>query len=206
MSTKAKYTKADYLTIPDAPNYEINGYFKVRNKQTGKFKKKFKSKGYNNFLVTLIVADKQIKRTLKNWYRQAKEYFLGDEDWALVPSLQNKYELNWKGQLRNATTKINMKVRNIDGNIGYRPFLNKKRIWRSQKSLLNEVFGKNLKRKCPPVRCIVSKENVMNFFPTIEKAVKFLSSKVYRREGTITKKMYRRQSEIYGWQITYLGE
>ena len=31
-----KPCKAEFLTIPDAPNYEINGYFKVRNKITGK--------------------------------------------------------------------------------------------------------------------------------------------------------------------------
>lgn len=193
-----------FFTIPDAPNYEINGYFKIRNKKTGRMLKGSKYKS-GACLVSVKRDGKSVKRKPSTFYRQAKEYFLGDDDWAPVTSLQKKYELNWGGQLRNAKTKRLLKSQPHGGTVGYRLYLNKKREWHSQKALLNEVFDRKLKRKCQPVPCIVSKGAVAKYFGSMASAAKFLSKQVYCCTTNIRKQLGKRQEEIFAWKITYLG-
>lgn len=202
-----KVAKTDWLTIPDAPNYEINGFFKVRNKKTGRILSKKKRVGKQNVVTTLFANGKQVKRDVKTFYRQAVLSALEDKfEWhRLQPPLTN-YEINGFGAVRNARTKRAVKPIRIRGGVYYHLSVNDKTVHCNPNELLAEILGTPVIYKKNAVPVVLRKDKCSWYFKSIEKAAVFLSGKVYYCVDTIRKLLGKRQSEIYGYSVTYLGK
>lgn len=97
--------KSGWLTIPDAPDYEINSKLQVRNKVTGhmlKLQTGCKTKHYA--LTQNTVTGKFLCRSPKSLFRQAVAAVANDSFVPLLPPLDS-YEVNKRGVCRNIRTK-----------------------------------------------------------------------------------------------------
>ena len=205
MRTKPEFRQTDFFTIPDAPNYEINGYFKVRNKKTGRFKNSKKRVGKPTVVVSLRHNGKEIKRDVKTFYRQALDAAFETALWFPIGSLENNYEISIGGDVRNAHTKKLLKPILDQNCLYYHLSLNGQNVHRTRSSLLNEVFDANIRRKKAPIPIILRKDKLAYSFKNLTAAAKWLSSKVDRHFDFIRKFMHKRLNIIYGYQIQYLG-
>lgn len=187
--------KNDFLPIPDAPNYEINSQLIVRNKTTGRILKT--RPRYNT--VTLCCNKKRFTSTVASIRRKAIAAKEGGS-WLPVPSLNNLYELNEKGLLRNARTKHLIKMRR--GKI-FGVKINGKKYNVSQKSLLWEVHGILPKKILTPISVTVEFNGEKIEFKSLYALSKFLTHKIYRSEQDLRRQFSRRVAEIAGWKITY---
>lgn len=198
------FDKSEFLTIPDAPNYEINGYFKVRNKATGHVLTNQKRVNRPSVVTTVWHNNKEIKRDVKTFYHQAAMAILFDEAWQPVPSLNNLYELNVEGRLRNAATKKLLKPVLVRNYLHYRVLVDNKVCRKRVGALLEEVFGILSKRKTQPIPVILRKDGGAYYFKSIKAGAQFLQRKVFFCADWISKKMNKRCHEICGWQVQYL--
>ena len=199
------FNKSEFLTIPDAPNYEINGYFKVRNKKTGRILSNKKRVDRPTVVTTLWLDGKQVKRDVRAFYHQAVMAAIMPDGWYPVPSLQNLYEVNSAGKLRNTATKKILKPKLDGGCLYYVVSINYKSINKMVGALLAEVFDVPFKRKTKPVPVMLSKDGQAYYFKSITAGAKFLQGKVFFCADLIRKTMNRRCAEVYGWQVKYLG-
>lgn len=117
-----------------------------------------------------------------------------------VPSLNNLYELNEKGLLRNARTKHLIKMRH-GKSFGVQ--INGKKYVVSQKSLLWEVHGILPKKILTPISVTVEFNGEKIEFKSLYALSKFLTPKIYRSEQDLRRQFSRRVAEIDGWKITY---
>ncbi len=189
--------KKKFITIPDAPNYEINIQGEVRNKTTGKFLK------IVNNIVNLKLSDgrntqRRVPRVLSALFNLPYK----EDEWQPVPSLDYKYEVTISGLLRKTKTKHLMTP---DKKGLYRVFVNGKIKHIAVSNLLWEVHGilppPNLSH---PIPVKIERGNIRQYFPTFAAAAKFLAPKVFFTEGTLVSYHFRkRQTEIGGWKITY---
>ena len=203
-----KPCKAEFLTIPDAPNYEINGYFKVRNKITGKLiRHRMKNAPDSVGGVSLKTKDGGHKVFgLLKAYRTAVDAFLNEDgEWASIESTKNRYEMNIDGVVRNAKSKYIIKPYMSRGVKFYKLLIDGKCRHVSLKKLLNEVFGKHYPLRRKSINVILRKDGLAYFFKTMAAGATFLSKKVYFAVGTIKEHMCNREKKIFGWQVTYLG-
>lgn len=184
--------KNDFLTIPDAPNYEINSKLIVRNKTTGKILKPKLGK-----YVRMSVNNKFVCGTLKNLYANAKDR----QEWQSVPSLNGTYELTKKGSLRKTSTKI--LIKRCRDKSGYNVCLNGKRIFVTIKSLLWEVFGVILKTRPTSILVTIIHDRLSWKFPSITQAAKFLAPKLFLGVPAVRYHMTNRRPNICGWKIYY---
>ena len=187
--------RENFLTIPDAPDYEINSDLVVRNKKTGRCLKPIIKDG--NAYYRLNLGGGKF-RTAKTFRRQAVNA-VGNSIFEPIPSTGGRYEINNAGIVRNAHTKKKLKphkksVRFFDGHNQY--------FYASINSLLWEVFGRIPKNKAK-ISCTVENAHGKHFFPNMAAAAKFLSPKIYLTFGTLKTYFYRRVPKIYDWQITY---
>lgn len=195
--------KSEWLTIPDAPNYEINSALQVRNKKTGYLLTPRKIKNHPTEIVKLWVGNHQIIRTPKTFRAQAKAAVATDK-WYPVPSLNNLYEFNKRAQLRNAVTK---KLLSKHRDNLYYPRIGKKTVAVSVSSLNWEIFGilppatSKIKR---PV--IISKGKTTLYFDRRIAAAKFIAAEEFFVTDHIMHLFGRRTPEICGWQINYLED
>ena len=123
-----------------------------------------------------------------------------NENFLPIPSLENQYEINPRGVIRNANTKhilqtfVSVKQ---DG----------KYISKSTANLLWEVHGERRKdayQRNIPVSCRKDKEKY--FFQSYRECAKFLSSKVNYAMSTVTGFLQHHKGEIGGWKIGYHDE
>lgn len=195
--------KEDFLTIPDAPEYEINSQLICRNKKTGQqLTLQVISKRRTYYSLRPKGQKHTLKRSPKSLRAQAVDA-VTDSTFEPIPSLNNRYEINITGIVRNAQTKIRLKPKRNTVEIhtskdGY--------FRRSIADLLWEVHGKIIKRRFRPVPCAVENAHKKFFFPNMVAAAKFLAPKIYLTAGAIEQHLNRRESEIYGWKITYLDD
>ena len=190
--------KEDFLTIPDAPDYEINSELVVRNKATGHVLKPIIKNGNAYYRLTLGGVK---FRTAKTFRRQAAEA-VTNSTFEPIPSTGNHYEINVTGIIRNALTKKKLKPYNksVRFFVGHNQC-----IYASINSLLWEVFGRIPKKKTK-ISCTVENAHGKHFFPHMVAAAKFLAPKIYLTVGTLKNYFYQRRTEIYGWKITYFDK
>lgn len=205
--------KENFLTIPDAPDYEINSQLIVRKKSNGKILKSYKRPDRNGF--TANVRDdkgKHIARDTKTFRRQAvtavKDNHSHIDWWVTLPSLNFLYEINPRGILRNVKSKHIIKRFVLCGYQFFSVRINNNPKHVSLNSLLWEAHGIIAeKKKCthtPPIANVISDgSTVLNFVSLLDTAA-FLSKRVFRSVHTILNKLYREHpNEIYGWNISY---
>lgn len=197
--------KADFLTIPDAPNYEINGYFKVRNKKTGRLISTKKRIGRKTVVASICSNKKNVKRDVKTFYHQALMNAFYSDGWYPICSLNKLYEITWLGEVRNAKTKMLLKPILDQNCLLYNFWIDGKVVVRTRRALLNEVFATNIRPKKAPVPVILSKDGLQYYFKNKTAAAKFLEPKVFFNWETIVKRMSNREPTVYGWNVKYLG-
>lgn len=199
--------KSGWLTIPDAPNYEISPELQVRNKITGQFLHSYKISPVRKCeYYNLYVEGKKLFRTGKAFRKQAEAAALAElgDEWYPVPSLDNRYEFNKKNLLRVANTKHLMRlypknlylVRTVTG----RKLIS---ITNLRWEIFGEIppFGSRIKK---PV--IISKDNTTLYFDCHKHAAKFIATEQFFSHYYIDRLFSRRQTQIYGWTINYLED
>ena len=192
----------NFLTIPDAPKYEINSQLICRNKRTGKILKVYYTAGNKPYYFLYLEGNKSTHRRAKTLRRIAVAAVTLDT-FAPIPSLGGRYEINRRGKVRNAKTKRILKLQN---GREYRLVIDGKLIWRSVSNLLWEVHGKIPERLCTRVPCIAENATQKISFPNMSACAGFLAPKVFLGFNTVNCYLNRRKPTIYGWKITYLED
>lgn len=192
--------KNDFLTIPDAPNYEINSQLFVRNKRTGRILK-VSTRGYKNSIFYNIChngsASSKVAVTLRE---TAEEKTLkSSKHWLPVPSLNYNYEINRFGELRNAKSKHKLYL--CKDNC-YSVYLDGRRKKVNLKSLMWEVHGKTYAPK-KPVTVIALKNKFALRFDTLKKCADYLAPIIHYSVASICKKLNQRSAEFCGWSFFY---
>ena len=196
--------KDDFLTIPIAPNYEVNSELVVRNKKTGHILKEYRKH------VVVWSGKRQFHCTAKLLRRlalSAVEY-KGTElspRWVAVPSLNYRYELSCTGILRNAKTKRRLKMQIQQNHLRYRVPVDGRVASISLKSLMWEVFGVMPKiSNREPVPTTICKGDKVLHFDSLMATAKFMVKVGRWALKSILGLLYnKRPNEIDGWAITY---
>lgn len=199
--------KKSFITIPDAPNYEINGYFKIRNKKTGRFVKgrsKHNANERGSVLITDINKRQRSFGVIKLYRRAVAAAFNEDGEWALIGIVNNLYEMNLDGVVRNVETKKILKPQEGRGGKYYNLRFGGKTTRVCLKRLFNSAFDMEYKLRPQKIPVLVRKDGLVYYFETIRAASQFLASKVFYIPHSIGRLMGRREKNIYGYEITYL--
>lgn len=195
--------KDDWLTIPDAPNYEINSQLICRNKKSGYVvKKQIKSNGAVRYAL-YVARNKSVMRSPKTFRAQAVAATV-KQTYFPIPSIGGKYEINCKGTVRNAKSKIIISTK--DGLIDMR--IDGKIIRRRISDLLWEVHGviNKKSRSSYPIPVAAENQHGKHFFKTLKDCSLFLEAKVHYSWHTLISRLSRRDGTIFGWKITYLDD
>ena len=200
--------KDDFLTIPDAPNYEINSQLMVRNKKTGRLLK-IRQDDYKNkkgyYCLCIKGKPKSYKaETLRLLAVEFNSARLG-EKWVKIPSLNYLYEMTPNGTLRNAKTKRITKKYLIGKQFYYHLSINRKAVNRSLKKLLWETHGEIYIGR-HKIAVTLTKNNQIYNFDSLAAAGRFLTNRVHYAFSTISSFFTKRIAEICGWHITYHEE
>lgn len=182
----------DWLTIPDAPNYEVNGQCVVRSKKHDRPLKICRGQYHIKDAHGVQIGRKG------DTFRWQAEAAAGKTEWASIPSLPN-YEIDARGTLRNAKTKRPLKL--LHGK--YYVFNNGKYTFRSREQLLYEVWGIEPKRYLI-VPVILSKGNSVVYYETSKRAAQFLAEQLHYCFSTMQRRLNRRDAKIGEWSVTYL--
>ena len=196
----------NFLTIPDAPNYEINSQLVCRNRKTKKLltlQTDYKNfKHYSLRVTGSKVCIKRSPRTLRN---QAVDAANPQVSFEPIPSLDYRYEINERGKVRNAQSKQILKTKSrgkcVNLHLGERKF-----ICRCVADLLWEVHGRIPKRRFRPCPCSAENDTGKFFFPNMKACARFLAPKLFFSVGWIAARLNRREPIIDGWKITYYKE
>lgn len=193
--------KDDWLTIPDAPNYEINSQLICRNKKTGHIlKKSVRLDGA--VLYQLTSAPKVVIRSPKTLRAQAVATTL-KQTYIPIPSLGGKYEINSSGTVRNAQTKCLLKKQDNAVLL----FFNHQNLRRNIDELLWEVHGIiKKKRFSRTIPVAAENQHGKHFFPNMNACALFLAPKVFYTVNTVLTYLSSRKDFISDWKITYLDD
>lgn len=190
--------KEDFLTIPDAPNYEINSELICRNKKTRKLLKGCTLPRKNIY----FRLNSLICRSATTLRAQAEAY-ISNEQWFPVPSLNNKYEISQNGKLRNSKSKriLSPNERSYD------VWIDHKQVTVTADKIFFEIFGTcrflNRKRYFP---CIVHVGEDKFFFPHFNEAAAFIAEKRFYTQDTVRRLLTKRCPAIYDFKISYFDE
>lgn len=188
--------KENFLPIPDAPNYEVNSQFLVRNKKTGRILK-INHKGKVHF----FDGGKEFCFLAKTLHRQAVAAVKGG-NWVPVPSLGNRYEINIHGKLRNAKTKKLLKM----WKGCYVVKSGGKTITISKAKLLWETHGVVPQRNpSAPLPVVAECNGQKMYFKTFSALAKFLAPKIFYCVGTLKTYLHKRIKTLAGWTFTYIA-
>lgn len=190
-----------FLPVPYAPNYEINGKLKVRNKKSGRLRK-----ASADGCVTFCVEGKTFHRSLAKAYRAALDNYFGyydDSSWATCSRLKGLYEVNLGGEVRNAKTKHKLKPSPYNT---YHLTIDGKNVYISARELLTEVFGVACRSALNAKKAVIlRKDSFAQYCESMAAAARWLSKKVYYPASTLRTYMNKHPKELFGWQIEYLG-
>lgn len=198
-----KEIKEDFLTIPDAPNYEVNSQLLVRNKTTGHILKTQKRIKQKRVMLTKKTKERtfvNVKTCRINAVEAAMEC---GSKWIPIPSLNNAYEMSADGLLRNTRTKRIIKLNFIRGSFFYIIKLNGKKISRAQKTLLWETHGITFKKHNAPIAVTLKKDGRVLHFDSKFQAARFLAKKYHFAVTTMQYYLRDYKAEICGWQVKY---
>lgn len=125
-----------------------------------------------------------------------------------IPSSKNKYEIDSRGNVRNARTKRKVKPRIVNQSPIVNMYMgNGKYIVRSIQQLMFEVHGVEPTKLPPPVTPVwIFKGTEILYFANMKSAAVYLSAKLFYRADTIRKFFTERKTEIKGWKIKYCEE
>lgn len=194
--------KDNFLTIPCAPNYEINSDFVCRNKTTGKILKlRRNNRGIFYYLLfnNLNGTKHEIKRSPKHLRAQAVAASKVDS-FEPIPSSHNQYEINTAGTVRNALTKRVLKPLkdyqfHLCDSKGAKPYQ-----IRSRSDLLWEVFGIIPKtRQGKKIPCSAENNHGKFIFDSIRACARFLAPKLHYSFFSI-------EYKIRASRLTFIGE
>lgn len=127
------------------------------------------------------------------------------EQWVLVPSLNDKYEITRDGRLRNARTKRIIKL----GNDRYTVTVGLERIEVLKDKLLEEVFGVPFVPPKPRARyvpCIVEKGGKSERFNLLGTAAAFIAAETHFSHSYVMAMFKRREPVVFGFNVTYLDK
>ena len=195
--------KEDFLPIPDAPEYEINSQLICRNAKSKYILKIFTgTNGQKYFSLHPKHKKHTIKRSPRTLRAQAKSASVRSS-FLPISSLGNKYEINNRGTVRNASTKLILKEKDgsIKLHVGERKF-----ICKAVADLLWEVHGIIRQRRFRPCPCFAENSQGKFFFPHMNACACFLATKIHYAVKTISAHLQRRENDIFGWKITYLDK
>lgn len=194
--------KNDWLTVPDAPNYEINSDLVCRNRKSKKLLKIFRGQNGRRYY-SLYSKDNShtIKRSPKTFRSQAEAAAVPGT-FESLPSFNGAYEINKCGVLRNSNTKIVLKINGSGKGYNLRS-PDGKYISISIASLLWEAHGIIIKRRFRPCPCTIERDGQRFFFPHMNACARFLSTKVYLSARGIASHLNRREAVVFGWHVTY---
>lgn len=120
-----------------------------------------------------------------------------------IYSLNNKYEINRAGVVRNVATKLVLKTK-ANGKCVSIQLNAHKYISRAIADLLWETHGKIIKRRFRPCPCSAESKSGKRFFDNLTQCAHFLAPKVFYAVGTVKDYLCRRDPFIGEWKITYL--
>lgn len=193
--------KNDWLTIPDAPNYEINSQLICRNKKTGYILKKHLDKR-KKFYYSVRKADHKVFCRSPEFLRRTAEAAVGDKTFEPIPSLGRRYEINERGIVRNASTKKILALKGhgkcVGVHVGNRKFIN-----RCVADLLWEVHGIILQRRFRPQPVIIENAHGKFFFPTLKDAARHIAKNNPHPLHNIYQKFLDRKTQLDEWKISY---
>ena len=195
--------RENFLTIPDAPRYEINSQLICRVKATGQVLKL--QNDYKNFRhYSLCRPDKRgtIKRSPRTLRQQAVEAANPKTFYEAIPSTGDKYEIDRRGNVRNATSKKVLKPDDTGKCVAVRSGEGKF-TRRSIADLLWEVHGVIKKKSSAPVRCAAENAKGKFFFPNMMACARFLAPKIFFSVSTVHRHLHRRTKAIGEWTVTY---
>lgn len=197
--------KNDFLTIPDAPNYEINSQLICRNKKTGFIlKPKLGHNGEKYYRVN-FAPRKQSERSAKSFRRQAVAA-AAQGKYEPVPSLNNLYEFCcYNNKLRNIRTKKEVPARGRGR--AFTVSINKTFFYTSVTMLRWELLGEIPPRNSGVSKpCFLSKDNIQHYFNSRTEATKFLANTVFFSFSYIWQRIAKREENICGWHVNYLED
>ena len=124
-----------------------------------------------------------------------------------VASLRGLYEINESGYLRDYYTKKPCYVHlNLQGTLTASVKINGRKTSLAVRKLLKETFGIEYRYSVCAEPCVVSKDSLQKFFPTLTAAAQFLYKNTKYKYETIYDKYLRYRKEyIDGWHISYGG-
>lgn len=194
--------KNDWLTIPDAPNYEINSELICRNRRTKKLLKIFRdSKNFRYYSLRrkdISYTIKRSPRTLRNQAEAAVKY----SSFEPLPSFNGTYEMNQYGILRNSKSKQIIKLNHSGKGYNLRTLAGEYTTV-STAALLWESHGIIRKRRFRPCPCTIERDGQRFSFPHMNACARFLAPMVYFTAGYIAQHLNRRDPVVFGWQVTY---
>lgn len=194
--------KFRFLTIPFATDYEINAKLVCRRKSTGYTLKLLKRTDGSRYYALFDDGGRRRNFIPKSLWRLTVDA-TKPNTFEPIPSLNGKYEIDTRGNVRNARTKRRLKVSRsnmvtlyIDAN---------HIVCRSIPDLLWEVHGKP-KKGFRPRPC--SAENVQGkwFFKSSQACARFLLGKTKYTLQSLQCYLWRRKPIIDGWTIRYFDE
>lgn len=195
--------QSGWLTIPDAPNYEINSDLQVRNKITGRFLKlSIKKRGANYYqLWQNTVTGKVIARKPESLLMQARAALAVTNFAPLLPPF-DLYEVDKRGRCRNRLTKKLLQCRNSN-QYSLHNQLTKKTCSRSVNDLLWETHGQ---KKSGFRRVPVWAEHPSGkfYFTTCIACARFLKDILHYSLQTLITYFKKRKPTIGDWKFTYL--
>jgi len=195
----------NFLTIPDAPNYEINSQLIVRNKITGYILKPYtRSSGKSYYqLAQNTVTGKAINRQPESLLNQAR-IALMTSTFATLLSPFDSYEVDPKGRCRNRRTKKLLRCRNGNRYTLFNTFTHKPHS-RSVNDLVWEAHGK--KRKgFRPIPVWAENPSGKFFFPNCAACARFLLDKLHYSLHTLSDYLWRRKPSIADWKFSYVDD
>lgn len=193
--------KNDFLTIPDAPNYEINSELIVRNKKTGRILSPYCDvRGHKRTIVNLFIDGTRTSRSIKLLRKQAVEADKLCSSFVPIFSAP-LYEINRNGSVRNKRTKKILKPLKGRKAKSVNLYIDGVQTRCAISKLLFETFG--IVKKGIRVPLFISKGNQRFYFDTLSAAARFLMPRLFLSFHAVYKYFTQRKADIYGWRINY---
>ena len=193
-----------FLTIPIAPDYEINAKLVCRNKTTKQLLKpqRKKTSRFLYYCLRDTQGNSMQKNAISLYTLAVEELREHKEFWLPIPSLDYRYEISIHGVIRNAKTKHILKQDRRGGRVCMRH--NGKDVFRSVADLLWEVHGIIKKGRHRHISCFAENHSSKFFFENLKACARFLATKIYYAVRTIHNWLSEGKSTFGDWSVTFI--